>query len=89
MDDRRKYWAGWRFRGRYLFDPAGNRYHQNEINAIFYQRQLHQELMGTPFKVKSLKQELERKIKATAPPEVVVKFGDGTQQTLKYNKFAV
>ena len=33
-------WEGWRFVGDELIDGGGNRYGQNEIRAIFYNRQL-------------------------------------------------
>lgn len=65
MEERFKFWGGWVVDGDFLLDPGGNHYHRDEIRAIFFTRQLTQELRGSTLKVRSLKQELERKIVAT------------------------
>jgi hypothetical protein len=40
----KEHWQGWYGDGEYLFDDAGNHYHQAEIRAIFYTRQQVREL---------------------------------------------
>ncbi len=79
-----QHWDGWWFDRHFLVDPAGNAYNQNDIRSVFFTRQLHKEIRGTPLKVLSLKRELERRIRATALPEIIVRYGDGSEQTFKY-----
>lgn len=74
MEGRVKFWSGWIVDGDFLIDPAGNHYHRDEIRSIFFTRQLVYELRGSDLKVRSLKQELERKLELMKPPVVVIQW---------------
>ena len=74
MEERFKLWDGWIVDGDYLIDPGRNRYHRNEIRAIFFDRQLIRELRGSDLKIYSLKQELERKLELMKPPVVIIQW---------------
>lgn len=76
MEGRVKFWSGWIVDGDFLIDPAGNHYHRDEIRAIFFNRQLTRELRGSTLKVRSLKQELERKISETQAPVIILQWPD-------------
>lgn len=39
-------WHGWYFDNDFIVDPAGNKYHINEVSSIFWNRQLIQSLTG-------------------------------------------
>lgn len=67
MEERFKFWDGWIVDEDFLLDPSGNHYHRNEIRAIFFTRQLTQELRGSTLKVRSLKMELQDNLNTSAP----------------------
>jgi hypothetical protein len=60
-------WEGWGWYEDYLVDPDGNRYSPEMIKTSIYTMQLQHALTGYPSTVKSLKKELERRIKANNP----------------------
>ena len=56
-------WNGWYFDSEFICDPAGNKYHINEVSTIFWTRQLIESLTGSTFEIYSLKGHLEKKLK--------------------------
>lgn len=77
--DRPEQWQHWHFDRDFLLDPDGNHYRQNEIKAIFWNRQLIDELTGRPSHVLSMKQHLDKKIKATQSPRIEISLFSGNQ----------
>jgi hypothetical protein len=57
------YWSGWNFNGEFFCDPSGNKYHQNDINSLFIQRQLSESLVGDNLTIRSLKTHLEEQLR--------------------------
>ena len=65
--DRPDHWQHWRFDRDFLVDPDNNYYHIKEVTNIFWNRQLINELTGTRTHIISLKQQLEKQLKAQRP----------------------
>lgn len=79
-----KFWVGWSVDGEWLIDDGGNKYHVNDIRALFMERQVTKSVIGKDYHIRSLKLELENKIKALEPPRVEIIYGDGTKKIVKY-----
>lgn len=68
-------WEGWAWYEDYLVDPDGNRYSQDMIKTSIFTTQLHRELVGSTGVVRSLRKELEQRLRdLNAVPEIVVRF---------------
>ena len=63
-----------------MFDEGGNEYDMHEIRAIFMTRQWMYSHVGGTSNVLSLKEELERKVKAMQMPKVIIDWGDAVQE---------
>ena len=59
-----------------IYDNEGNHYYKDEIRSIFFQRQLHKTLMGDQYEIKSLKKQLEKKLKDIALPSITIEWGE-------------
>lgn len=67
-------WDGWYWHDNlYLADCNGNRYSQDMVRSSLYTMELARELTGSPLKIQSLKQELQRRLEIP-PPEVIVRW---------------
>ena len=78
MDRRRiipESWEGWTFWEYYLIDPEGNRYSPDQVKTSLFTMELAHELNGSPLQIRSLKQELKRRL-STPPPKIIVQWGD-------------
>lgn len=71
------FWDGWAVDGDFLLDSYGNHYHKDEIRAIFFTRQLVNELTGTTLAVRSMKAHLERKLQQVARPKIQAVIFEG------------
>ena len=78
-------WHGWRFDEEFLIDDANNKYHINDIRALFFQRQLHSTLMGNKSDIFCLKTALERKLKELDSHIVIQLVND--EECIKEIKF--
>lgn len=75
-------WEGWYFDGIHLCDQAGNKWNREGLYAALMGEQLHREITGSIVKVHSMKQELQKRIDAMAPPEILLHWND---QEIKVN----
>ena len=55
-------WEGWYFEKDFICDPAGNKYHQNEVKSSLYTERANKLITGDNMTITSLKMELEKKI---------------------------
>lgn len=68
-------WEGWAWYEDYLVDPDGNRYSPEMIKTSFFTSQLHRELVGSTGIIRSLRKELEQRLRElNSTPEVVIRF---------------
>jgi hypothetical protein len=74
-------WQGWNFADGYLVDPDGNKYSPDMIRSSIWTIQLKHELTGSELKIKSLKQELEKRL-ALPAPEIVIRW-NGQETVIK------
>jgi hypothetical protein len=77
MDRRRiipESWEGWTFWESYLIDPEGNRYSPDQVKTSLFTMELAHELNGSTLQIRSLKQELKRRL-STPPPKIIVQWG--------------
>lgn len=56
-------WHGWYFDRDFLSDPAGNKYHIDEVRSIFMTRQFMDTVRGDKMTICSMKQYLEERLK--------------------------
>lgn len=83
MDRRRiipESWEGWTFWEYYLIDPEGNRYSPDQVKTSLLTMELAHQLRGSPLQVRSLKQELIRRL-STPPPEIILRW-DGQETVI-------
>lgn len=73
-------WKGWSFRENYIIDPAGNKFEQNEVSSIFWNRQLINELTGTSGTIRSMKQHLDKQRKSFKAPVLSVSLSSGGEE---------
>lgn len=66
-------WVGWTFWESFLVDPSGNRYSPEQVQTSLFTMELAHELRGSPLQIRTLKQELARRL-STPPPEVVIRW---------------
>ena len=59
-----------------IFDEGNNEYDIGEIRALFYFRQWKNDFEGHNGRIRSLKEHLDKKIKETKMPEVLINWGD-------------
>jgi hypothetical protein len=60
--NKEKVWENWSFEKEFLIDDAMNKYHIDDIRSLFFQRQLHQNILGNKFDIVCLKSVLEKRI---------------------------
>ena len=70
-----------------IWDDGNNEYTLGDVRSLFYQRQLHNTLLGQQFNIRSLKSILDKKIKAIKTPIITIDWGDGTVQEIKHPMF--
>ena len=82
-----KEWKRWSFQGEFLIDEAHNKYHINDIRALFFQRQLHNELLGNKYDIKCLKEALQEKLKELNSEIVIQLVNNG--ECIKEQRFII
>lgn len=80
-------WENWSFEGEFLIDEANNKYHINDIRSLFFQRQLHNSLMGSKYDIFCLKTALEDKLKSLES-HIVIKLVNN-DKCIKELRFAL
>lgn len=71
----------------FIYDDGNNSYSINEVRSLFFINQLHKNLIGNEYEIKSLKNELKEKIKTTQSPTIKITWGDGTEKIVSHPKF--
>jgi hypothetical protein len=68
-------WEGWGWYEDYLVDPDGNRYSPEMIKTSIFTSQLHRQLVGSTGVIRSLRKELEQRLRElNSTPEVIIRF---------------
>ncbi len=80
-------WEGWYFDRHWLVDPAGNSFKQNEMLSSKYNQQIKNHFTGDINTVRSLKLQLEKKIKElNSQITITVNIGNEKPQEFKIKR---
>ncbi len=84
LGDQHDNWDGWNLTSDgFLIDPAGNKYLPSHLIETFYGRQLYRSMAGTSFRIRCLKEALEKKLKKMPATIVQITYVDQGGQKRK------